>query len=133
MMPGMGDSRQMAAMMKRMGIEMRDVEQVEEVVVRTATKEYRFRRPEVSIMKAQGQETWQIQGKAVATERAGTAPAAPAPAAPAVPSTPSAPYAPAPDDVRVVMEAAKVPEAQAREALLATGGDLAEAILRLSA
>jgi nascent polypeptide-associated complex subunit alpha len=127
----MGDTRQMAAMMKRMGIEMRDVEQVEEVVVRTATKEYRFKRPEVSIMKAQGQETWQIQGKAVASDRAGAA--VPPPAVPSVSSAPAAPYAPSPDDVKVVMEAAKVPEAKACEALLATGGDLAEAILRLSA
>lgn len=132
MMPGMGDARQMAAMMKRMGVEMRDIDDVEEVVVRTATKEYRFKRPSVSVMKAQGQETWQVQGKAVATDRAG---ATEAPKAAAAATTPPAakPYTPTPDDVRVVMEAAKVPEAKAREALVATGGDLAEAILRLAA
>lgn len=145
MMPGMGDARQMAAMMRRMGIEVRDIDAVEEVVVRTATKEYRFRRPSVSVMKAQGQETWQVQGKAVASDRAGApapsaSPSGATPAAASVPEEPavaapastSAPYVPTADDVRVVMESAKVPEAKAREALAATGGDLAEAILRLS-
>src|SRR5687767_11777383 len=73
MMPGI-DPRQMAMMMRKMGVEMRDIEGVQEVLVRTATKEYRFRKASVSVMKAQGTETWQVQGKPEVVDRAaGTA------------------------------------------------------------
>jgi nascent polypeptide-associated complex subunit alpha len=138
MMPGMGgmDPRQMALMMRKMGIEMRDIPDVQEVIVRTPVKEYRFLKPSVSVMKAQGSETWQVQGKPQAVDRA-TAPAAPVPLPPA-PTLPSAEppiptNTPIPEeDVRMVMEQTGKDAATARKALESSGGDIAEAIVKLS-
>lgn len=178
------DPRQMAMAMKRMGIDMRDVSDVVEVVVRTPAKEYVFTRPAVSIMKAQGQETWQVigspkvreaspqaqgpaspQAQGPSTQKGPTntaaplaAASAPAPrvAAPASPlasspspasqvpthhspasSSPPSPAALAPlsfteEDVHLVMEQGHCSGDAARAALSATGGDLAEAILKVS-
>lgn len=137
MMPGM-DPRQMAMMMKRMGVEMADIEGVEEILVRTKDADYRFRKASVSVIRAQGSETWQIQGKPEKTMRApAAAPAAAKPVAPVASplSAPSAPAAAAAsisaDDVRLVAAQTGKSEREARAALEATGGDLAEAILRL--
>lgn len=117
MMPGMGagmDSRQLAGMMKKLGIDVQDVRGVQEVVVRTTDCDYMFRTASVSVMKAQGVETWQISGTPEVVARENK-------------------YAPSADDLRTVMDATKCDEAKARAALEATGGDLAEAILRLGA
>ncbi len=138
MMPGM-DPRQMAMMMKRMGVEMADIEGVEEVVVRTKDAEYRFRKATVSVVRAQGSETWQIQGKPEKTARGAVAPSLsspePKPTAPSAPAAPPAPpaqpVAVSADDVKLVMGQTGRSEREARAALEATGGDLAEAILRL--
>lgn len=148
MMPGMGgmDPRQMAMMMRKMGIQVQDIPDVEEVIVRTKTTEYRIRKATASIMKAQGSETWQIQGKAEMVERGAPArpspgpvpqsPAAPsttsAPKGPAAPATPTAPYVPDAADIQLVREQCKCDEATARRTLIETGGDLAEAIVKLS-
>lgn len=134
MMPGLGgvDPRQMAAMMRKMGIEVREIDDVQEVVVKTATRDYRFRKASVSVMKAQGTETWQVQGKPEVVEHAVSA------AVPARPAVAPAASPPAPEasleisDVRLVMEQAHCDEKTARRTLEATGGDLAEAIVRLS-
>jgi nascent polypeptide-associated complex subunit alpha len=148
MMPGM-DPRQMAMMMKRMGVEMAELDDVEEVVVRTKAVEYRFRKAQVSVIRAQGSETWQIVGKPERVARGAASPAPPTPTQPPIapmspnPSTASAPSATSavrsapsavavsPDDVQLVMEQTGRGEKDARAALEATGGDLAEAILRL--
>lgn len=134
MMPGM-DSRQMAMMMKRMGVEMADIEGVEEVVVRTKDADYRFRKATVSVVRAQGSETWQIQGKPEKTMRAASAaPTTSAAAAKvATPATtaPSAPVSISADDVKLVAAQTGKSEREARAALEASNGDLAEAILRL--
>lgn len=140
----------MAAMMRRMGVEMRDIDDVKEVLIRTPTKEYVFTKASVSVMKAQGQETWQVVGTPKvrdATPASPTAPAAPVPSAakatasppastvPGAVSTPSSPDQAASfteEDVRLVMQQAHVDQTTARDALAATNGDLAEAILRLS-
>lgn len=131
----------MAMMMKRMGVEMADIDHVEEVVVRTRDAEYRFRKATVSVIRAQGSETWQIVGKPERVARGATSatpsPSASVPAAkpstipPATASPPAAPTVIAPEDVRLVMEQTGRNERDSRAALEATGGDLAEAILRL--
>ncbi len=139
MMPGM-DPRQMAMMMKRMGVEMADIEGVEEVVVRTKDAEYRFRKAQVSVIRAQGSETWQIVGKPERSLRGAPSPqpttaAAPAPTPPAMPAPTPAPTKPAApvsaDDVKLVMAQTGRNERESRAALETTNGDLAEAILRL--
>jgi nascent polypeptide-associated complex subunit alpha len=104
-------------------------------VVRTAERDYLFRRPQVSVMKAQGTETWQVIGRPEELAKgAGARPATPPPMGiplPDMPQPASPIYEPGDDDVRTVMEAAGVDAAAARQALSETGGDLAEAILKL--
>lgn len=138
MMPGLGgDPRQMAMMMRKLGIDVKEVEDVQQVVVRTATKEYVFDKASVSVMKAQGVETWQVSGKPRVVERGASS--SPAPAASASPA-PAAGQPRAADtvlpisaeDVALVMKETGRSQAEAKAALEATKGDLAEAILRLS-
>lgn len=131
----------MAAAMKRMGIDVRDIPNVEEVVVRTSEKEYRFRKPQVSVMKAQGQETWTVVGMPQETPRTilaqpGGLPATnignPLPGIAPEVSPPSSQSEPTDEDIRTVMDAAHCDASAARNALMETDGDLAEAILKLT-
>ncbi len=115
MFPGIGgrgmNPAKVKQMMKQMGINITDVDDVEQVIIRTATKDIVFNDANVSIMNAQGVDTYQIVGtpEDVARELQ-------------IPN----------DDVRLVAEQAGVSEDQAREALKDANGDLAEAILSLS-
>ncbi len=114
MIPGMGgDPRQVGAMMKRLGIQMEEIDDVQEIVIRTPTKDYVFTDATVSIMKAQGSETYTINGKPTVREHEVALTASP-------------------EDIAMVAEQCGVDEATARQALKETGGDLAEAILKLS-
>src|SRR2546428_8875856 len=110
--------RQLKAAMKRMGIETEEIAGVEEVVIRTATKEYIFKSAEVSAMTVQGQKTWQIVGEPIVMNRKteGGAPEK-------VPITD--------EDVDLVAEKAGVSKAEARRALEEADGEPAEAIIRL--
>ena len=125
MLPGMGgrggmNPKQLQAMMKQMGITMEDIEDVEEVIIRTPTVDIVIRDAEVSKMTAKGQgTTWQVAGKETRQPRA-PAPA-PAPAGPKYTE----------DDVALVAEQANVSKDEARKALEAANGETAEAILKL--
>ena len=135
MLPGMGgrgmNPKKVAAMMKQMGIEMEDIDDVEEVVIRTKTKEYVFRDATVSKMTARGEVTWQLMGTPKITPRAAAATPASAP----VQAPPSAPAAPAPisdADVELVASQSKVSKQRARQALVEANGEPAEAIVKLT-
>jgi nascent polypeptide-associated complex subunit alpha len=150
MIPGMGggNPRQLAMMMKKLGIDVEEIEGVEEVVVRTKTHEYRFAKASVSIMRAHGTETWQIVGKPSKKERAaaGAQDTPPARAQGSTPASgsagglknpmgeagPTPPLEVSDDDVKFVMKETGKDAATCRKALEASGGDLAEAIVRLS-
>lgn len=132
----------MSMMMKKFGIDVRDIEGVQRVVIETATKDYVFDRASVSVMKAQGVETWQLSGKPRIVEHGATSSAAPASApmpaatsaaaaAPASAPAPAAPLVIPDDDVALVARETGRSPAEARAALQATNGDLAEAIVRL--
>jgi nascent polypeptide-associated complex subunit alpha len=112
-MGGGMDPRQMAQMMKKLGINVRDIPDVQEIVIKTPSKDYVFSDASVSVMKAQGVETWQISGTPTVREH-------------------EVQLAISADDIAMVMEQAGCDEKTARAALEATGGDLAEAIVRLS-
>jgi nascent polypeptide-associated complex subunit alpha len=103
-------------MMQRMGMNMEGVDEVEEVIIRTPTKEIVIEAPEVAIVNVQGQKIFQVAGGKV-SERAPERKAG----APTVSE----------EDVQLVAgQTGKSPE-KAREALEECGGDLAKAILLL--
>ena len=63
MMPGRMNPRQMNQMMKRLGITVKEIENVKKVIIQTDTKEYIFDEADVTMMDAQGQKTYQITGR----------------------------------------------------------------------
>ncbi len=73
MIPGFGrgmNPHKMKRMMKQMGINIQELEDVEEIIIRTSEKEYVFDHDvSVTIMKAQGQNTYQIIGDPNIRER----------------------------------------------------------------
>lgn len=125
MIPGMGgrniNPKRLQAMMRQMGIEMEDIDDVEEVVIRTETRDIVIKPAEVSRVTQQGQVSWQVVGKATETPRAATA------ATPAEPAGPKFTE----EDVALVAGQANVSKEEARKALEATDGQPAEAILKL--
>ena len=125
---GPRNQRQMELMMRRMGMTTEDVPGVEEVIVRTKTKEHVFRAPEVTILTVQGVRTYQVVGNPEIRPRSsGAAASAPAHGTPA----PAAPAGPPEEDIRLVMEQANVSREEAVEALFQSKGEPAEAILQI--
>lgn len=118
---GRMNPRQMKQAMKRLGIEQEELEGVEEVIIRTADKEYVIRNAAVSAVTAQGQKIWQVLGEPIVRPRSD---AAKKPAEAKAPTIPE-------EDVKLVAEKAGVSEEEAREALEECGGEPAEAIIHL--
>ena len=124
---GRMNPRQMQMMMKRLGMTTEEVENVEEVIVRTATEEHRFRRPEVTVLTVQGVRTYQVVGEPTIGPRS-SATAEPGPGvAPAAPP----PSGPPEEDIALVMDQAQVDRPTAISALKETDGAPAEAILHI--
>ena len=96
MIPGMNPKqlKNMQRQMKKMGMEMKDLEGVKEVIIRFEDKEIIISPADVNMMNVMGQETYQ--------------------------------------DIEMVANTAGVSLEAAEEALRETGGDLAEAILKLN-
>jgi nascent polypeptide-associated complex subunit alpha len=103
-------------MMQRMGMNMEGVEDVEEVVIRTPSKEIVIEAPEVAIVNVQGQKIFQVAGGKV-SER--------------VPDRKSVALTVSEEDVQLVAGQTGKSTKQAKEALEECGGDLAKAILLL--
>jgi nascent polypeptide-associated complex subunit alpha len=126
---GPRNQRQMEMMMRRLGMTSDPIPEVEEVIVRTRTKEHVFAQPEVTVLTVQGVRTYQVVGQPVIRPRsAGGTAAAPAAAAP-----PAEPSGPPEEDVRLVMEQANVSREEAVEALRQANGEPAEAIMKILA
>ena len=111
MMPGKMNPRQMNQMMKRLGINVKEIDDVEQIIIRTTTKEYIFDNAEVTVMDAQGQKTYQISGRPRVVERRQGIPK---------------------EDIALVVEQTGKSEEEAKKALEETKGDIAEAILKLA-
>lgn len=121
---GPRNAKQMALMMRRLGMTTEGVEGVEEVIVRTRDKEHIFRSPEVTILIVQGVRTYQVVGKPEVRAR-GTTPTGSS-------SQPAAPPSSPPEaDVVLVMEQGGVSRDEAIRALRDSDGAPAEAILKL--
>ena len=101
------DERQMKKLMKRMGINVKEIEAIK-VTIETKDKKYVFLNPDVSIMEIKGQKTYQIVGKPEIIERVNE------------------------DDVKLVAEKTGKSMEEARKALEEANGDIAQAILNLS-
>ena len=111
MLPGNINPRQMKAMMKKLGMNVEQIEDVQSIVIKTPKGNWIFDSAEVSAMTMQGATTYQVVGEPrfepVATE---------------IPK----------EDVTMVAGQAHVSEDKAKEALVATNGDIAEAIMKLA-
>lgn len=105
--------KQMQRAMKQMGMDMKDIKGVSEVVIKFKSKEVVIKNPKVNVMNFMGQDTYQISGKA--KERKIEAELE-------IPD----------DDIDLVATQTGVTKEDARKALEETQGDLAEAIMRLS-
>lgn len=103
--------RKMQKMMKRMGIQQKDIDATE-VIIKTEDKELIFKEPQVAKVNMMGQETYQVIGnpqeKEIETEPDITE-----------------------DDIKTVAEQASCSKEKAQEALEENDGDLAQAILSL--
>jgi nascent polypeptide-associated complex subunit alpha len=113
--------REQRRMMQRMGMNMDSVSDVQQVIIRTASKDIVIDEPEVAILQVQGQKMYQVIGGQV-SEQAPSARSAPA--AVAKPSFSE-------EDVQLVADQTGKSLEKAREALEECGGDLAKAILLL--
>ena len=100
-------------MMQRMGLSMDAIPDVEEVIIKTGSKEIKIEEPEVAIMEVQGQKIFQVTGGKIvekAVERKLVVPE---------------------EDVRLVADQTGKNLEEARKALEECEGDLAKAILLL--
>jgi len=102
--------RQIQAQMKRMGITMEELPDVEEVVIRLKTKDIVIRNASVTFINAQGQKSYQVAGEPHEVEKK-----------PPIPK----------EDVMMVAQQAGVSEEEALKALGEAGGEPAGAIVKL--
>ena len=106
--------REARRMMQRMGMNMNAVEDVQQVVIKTGSKEIVIEGPEVAILEVQGQKIFQVTGGKI-TEKALERKAA----------------AISEEDARLVADQTGKSLEEAKKALDESGGDLAKAILLL--
>ncbi len=100
--------KQMQRMMKQLGVSVEDIEDVEEVIIKTQSKKYLFKNPSVTMMITQGQKTFQVIGEPEISESG-------------IPEK----------DVELVSSQTNVSKEDAGKALKESDGDIAEAILKL--
>jgi nascent polypeptide-associated complex subunit alpha len=130
MFPGMGgrgiNPKQIEKQMRAMGINVEEIEDVKQVIIRTATREIVFNDAQVTMMDARGMKSYQVVG--TPEER----PVQQAPIGAQAPEGPQAPVEIPDSDVTLVASQAGVSKDLARKALEEAKGDLAEAIVKLS-
>lgn len=97
--------------MKKLGMNVEQIEDVQSIVIKTPKGNYVFDAAEVTVMTMQGSVSYQIQGnprfEAAAVE---------------IPQ----------EDITMVAAQANVSEEKAKAALVASKGDIAEAIMQLA-
>ena len=111
MMPGRINPRQMNQMMKKLGINVKEIENVKKVVIQTDKKEYIFDDAEVTIMDSQGQKTYQISGRPKILDLKDEINK---------------------EDIDLIIEQTGKTIEEAKKALEETNGDIAEAIIKLT-
>lgn len=114
-MMGARGSRQTRRLMERMGMKVEEISDVNQVIIKTSTKEIVIDGPSVTLTHMQGQDIYQVMGGKVSEKGAAGREAA-------IPE----------EDVLMVAQQAKVDLEVARKALEETKGDLAQAIIILA-
>ncbi|MGA9318090.1 MAG: nascent polypeptide-associated complex protein [Nitrososphaeraceae archaeon] len=108
-----GGNREMRRMLDKMGLEMKDMGEIEEVVIRTETKELYLIKPQVVEMKGKDSTIFQVVATDIEERQK------------EVPSLRE-------EDVVLVMQQASVSKDRAVQALTDSKGDLAQAIINLT-
>jgi nascent polypeptide-associated complex subunit alpha len=106
------DNRQARRMMDKMGINMKEIPNVEEVVIRTTGKEMHIKNASVSEVNAQGNRIFQVMGEVEEVEVEKEAFNE--------------------EDILLVQQQANVPRERAVAALEESDGEVARAILKLT-
>jgi len=102
--------RQLQAQMKKMGINMEELPDVEEVTIKMKTKDMVIRKATVTRINAQGQTSFQVTGDVTEVDKK-----------PGIPK----------EDIMLVAGQAGVTEQEAEKALEECNGEPAEAIVKL--
>lgn len=108
-----GGNRQMRRMMDRMGLDMQEIPNVQEVIIKTDKKEIILSKPSVTEMKAQNNSIFTVTADGY-EERELEVPVF------------------SNEDIQLVCQQAGVDEEKAKNALVEAKGDLARAILILT-
>lgn len=108
-----GGNREMRRMLDKMGLEMREMGEIEEVVIRTETKELYLVKPQVVEMKGKDSTIFQVVATDIEERQK------------EIPSFKE-------EDVVLVMQQASVSKDRAIQALSDSKGDLAQAIINLT-
>ena len=111
--------RQAKRLMSQMGMRIEELDDVQQVIIRTPKKELIIDNPEVNITHMHGQRIYQVMGGSV-SEQETTA------------SQPAKQLIIPEEDIHLVSQQSNVSLAVAKKALIETQGDLAQAILNLS-
>lgn len=106
------DPKQLEQMMKKMGVEMDELSDVEEVVIKKSDENLVFENPQVQLTEAQGQKTYQIIGEPNEEEK-------------------DTEIEISDEDIQMVTDQTDATEEEAEEALEETEGDIAKAIVNL--
>lgn len=117
--------KQLERMMKKMGIEQKELSGVNEVIIRFSDKEWVISKPQVTVIKQSGSESYQISG--AKTERALGQSSAPVEEEAVPEKEMEIPI----EDAALVAGQTGVDIEVAKQALIETEGDLAAAILKL--
>ena len=107
------DNRQTRRLLQRMGMNLEQIDNVKEVIIKTDSKELIIKNPQVSKIKNKDMDMYQVIGndtEEIATENPDYSE----------------------DDILLVMQQAQVSKEQAIETLTDCNGDLAQAILKLT-
>lgn len=121
--------KQMERMMKKMGIEQKEIDGVKEVLIRFSDKEWVIAKPSVTMVKQGGAETYQITGSK--TERVSTKTVTDSESAEISKEEPVIEIEIPIEDAALVAGQTGVDIETAKQALKETEGDLAAAILKL--
>jgi nascent polypeptide-associated complex subunit alpha len=108
-----GGNREMRRMLDKMGLEMKEMDSVEEVIIKTDTKELYLIKPQVVEMKGKDSTIFQVVASNVEERKK------------EIPSFKE-------EDVVLVMQQANVTKEKAIQSLIDSKGDIAQAILGLT-